>query len=189
MAKNVVDQLKSSGRVQRARLGVIVQPMTADLAAGLNLTDVRGALVSQVAADTPAARAGLKQGDVILAVEGRPVADGNDLRNAVANTEPGKSITVTIVRDGRQQSVTARLEAMPTESKASVEGAPAAKRASSGCRCHPRRPEVAERLSLPASSKGIVVTDVDPDGQAAAADVQPGDVIEQINGRPTRSVR
>jgi Do/DeqQ family serine protease len=189
-AKHVVDQLKSNGRVQRARLGVVVQPMTADLASSLNLTDVRGALVSQVSADTPAARAGLKQGDVILAVDGRQVADGNDLRNAVANTAPGKNITVTILRDGRQQSVSARLEAAPSEAEAevSLEGAAKGEKGKFGMSVSPITPELAERLSLPRSSKGVVVTDVDPDGQAAAADVQPGDVIEQINGKPTGTV-
>lgn len=192
MARHVVDQLKAHGRVQRARLGVTVQPMTADLAASLNLSDVRGALVSQVADGTPAARAGLKQGDVILAVEGRPVADGNDLRNEISSSQPGKTITVTVLRNGREQALSARLEALPSDARASAEGALEGNAGDSNARfgmsVAPVTPDLAERFRLPASAKGVVVTDVDPDGQAAAGDVRPRDVIEQVNGKPVRSV-
>jgi S1-C subfamily serine protease len=189
MAKHVADQLKANGRVQRARLGVTVQPMTADLAASLKLSNVRGALVSQVQPDTPAARAGLKQGDVILAVEGRPVADGNDLRNEIANTRPGTTIGVKILRDGREQSVSARLEALPASgTRTSLESGEGGAKGRFGMSVAPVTPDLAEQYALPSSVKGVLVTDVDPDGQAAASGVQPRDVIEQVNGRPTRSV-
>ena len=101
MAKNVMGQLISSGHVRRAKLGVTVQPITADLASSLGLSDVRGALVNQVEPGSPAERAGLKQGDVITEVQGRRVSDGNELRNAISNIAPGTSVALKVVRDGR----------------------------------------------------------------------------------------
>ena len=97
------------GRVRRAKLGVTVQPVTADVASALKLAEIRGALVNSVEPDSPGARAGLQAGDVILEVQGRNVADGNDLRNAVSSSEPGTSITLQIVRDGKPLSIAAKV--------------------------------------------------------------------------------
>ena len=99
MAKNVMGQLISSGHVRRAKLGVSVQPITADLASTLGLSDVRGALINQVEPGSPAERAGLRQGDVITEVQGRRVADGNELRNAISNTAAGTGGAIKIVRE------------------------------------------------------------------------------------------
>jgi serine protease Do len=109
MARTVMDQLIANGRVRRAKLGVTVQPVTAGIASSLNLPEVRGALVSSVEPRSPGAMADLQAGDVILDVQGRAIADGNDLRNAVSSSDPGTTITLQIVRDGRQKTLTARL--------------------------------------------------------------------------------
>jgi len=109
MAHSVMDQLIAHGRVRRAKLGVTVQPVTADVASALKLAEIRGALVNSVEPDSPGARAGLQAGDVILEVQGRNVADGNDLRNAVSSSEPGTSITLQIVRDGKPLSIAAKV--------------------------------------------------------------------------------
>jgi Do/DeqQ family serine protease len=105
MARNVMDQLLKSGKVRRGQLGVSIQPMTAELAANFGLKEVRGVLVNGVAPNGPAAKAGIKQGDVILAFNGTPVSDGNTLRNHVASTAPGATVTLTILRDGREQQL------------------------------------------------------------------------------------
>ena len=110
MAKNVMGQLISSGHVRRAKLGVTVQPITADLASSLGLSDVRGALVNQVEPGGPAERAGLRQGDVITEVQGRRVSDGNELRNAISNIAPGTSVPIKVVRDGRTSDLSAKLD-------------------------------------------------------------------------------
>jgi Do/DeqQ family serine protease len=105
MAKSVIDQLTKSGTVRRGMLGVTVQPVTSDLASSLGLSDVRGALISSVQQGGPANRAGVQRGDVILALNGSPVADSNALRNQIANTEPGSEVTLTILRDKREQQI------------------------------------------------------------------------------------
>lgn len=109
MARTVMDQLIAHGHVRRAKLGVTVQPVTADIASSLNLSEVRGALINSVEARSPGAQADLRPGDVILEVQGRLVTDGNDLRNAVASSEPGTSITLQVVRDGRPKRLIAKL--------------------------------------------------------------------------------
>src|SRR5687768_11031466 len=112
MAKNVMDQLVASGRVQRGRLGVTVQGVTADLAAGLGLTKSEGAIVSDVTPGGAADKAGIKRGDVILSYQGRPVVDTNAFRNEIAATKPGSTVTLQVLRDGKATDVKATLEEM-----------------------------------------------------------------------------
>ncbi len=104
MAQNVMQQLIKTGAVRRARMGVTVQGVTSDLAQSLGLKDVRGALVSGVEAGSPAAKAGIERGDVILAFNGEPVSDNNSLRNRVASSQPGSTASVTILRSGREET-------------------------------------------------------------------------------------
>ncbi len=119
MARNVMDQLLKSGKVRRGQLGVSIQPMTAELAANFGLKEVRGVLVNAVAPNGPAAKAGVRQGDVILAFNGTPVSDGNTLRNYVASTTPGSTVTLTILRDGREQQLQVALgEYVPQQASA-----------------------------------------------------------------------
>ena len=191
MAKNVMGQLIASGHVRRAKLGVTVQPITADLASSLGLTDVRGALVNQVEPGGPAERAGLKQGDVITEVQGRRVSDGNELRNAISNIAPGTSVPVRIVRDGRTSDLSARLDELKARNADGDErderGSPTSP-GRFGMQVSPLTPELAREYELPRSSKGVLVTDVDPDGVAAESGVQPNDIIEKVNGHATTTV-
>ena len=105
MTRNVMSQLISTGQVRRSRLGTTIQPVTSNIAERLGLPEVRGVLVAQAEPGGPAARAGIREGDVIWAFNGNPVADGNSLRNQVASTQPGTEVTLTIFRDGREQQV------------------------------------------------------------------------------------
>ena len=111
MARQVMDQLKSDGKVSRSKLGVTIQNVTADIATSLNLPNVGGALVSGVEPDSAAARAGLRQGDVIVALDGEKLADNNALRNRIAGTKPGSKVAVEVLRDGRSQTLYATLDA------------------------------------------------------------------------------
>ena len=109
MAKNVMDQLVQNGRVRRGSLGITIRPVTPDIAARMGLQDVRGALVNSVGNGSPAERAGLKPGDVITEFNGAPVTDTNSLRNAVAGSQPGTEVTLTIVRERQRQELRATL--------------------------------------------------------------------------------
>jgi serine protease Do len=186
MAKHVMSELASTGHVRRAKLGVTVQPMTADIARSLQLQDARGALVNDVQADGPAAAAGIRRGDVILAVNGVSVQSSNDLRNQVSSLAPGSPADVSLLRDGRRQSVSVKLgevETRMTRDDSSGRG----DAGSLGIRVTPLTPELASRLEVPASVDGLVVDQVDPNGVAAAAGIQPGDIIRQIDGKPVKS--
>ena len=105
MARNVMDQLIKTGKVHRGQLGVGIQPMTPELAQQFGLKETRGVLVNTVAENGPAAKAGIRRGDVIVAFNGKPVSDGNTLRNQIAGTLPGTEVKLTTVRDKREQEI------------------------------------------------------------------------------------
>ena len=110
MARHVMDDLRTDGRVRRAQLGVTVQPVTSDLADSLGLKQVSGAIVSAVTPDSAADHAGIKRGDVIKSFNGQPVQDFNSLRNRVADTTPGSNATVVVVRDGSEKTLSVKLD-------------------------------------------------------------------------------
>jgi Do/DeqQ family serine protease len=187
MARQVMDQLKTDGKVSRSKLGVTIQNVTADIAASLKLADVSGALVSGVEPGSAAARAGLRQGDVILSLNGEKLADNNMLRNRVAGTKPGSTVALEVLREGRKETLQATLDAKEPERagrSASGEGADAS---GFGMTVRPLTPEAARDLELNGRREGVVIQDVDPDGAAAAAGLQPGDVIVQVNGQAVKS--
>ena len=105
MARTVTDQLINGGKVRRGQLGIAIQPLTAEQVEKLGLKEAQGVVVASVAASSPAARAGLRPGDVITAFEGQPVTDGNTLRNRIASTSPGRQVKLTVVRDRRTEEI------------------------------------------------------------------------------------
>src|SRR5688500_16280951 len=185
MAKNVMDQLVVNGRVNRGLLGVTVQGVTGDLAAGLGLDKAEGAIVSNVTPNGAAAKAGIKQGDVILSYQGRPVVDTNAFRNEIAATKPGTSVTVKVLRDGKTIEVKPTLGEMAAArgGSRSIDGEREGASAKYGMTVEPLTPEVAAQLELGRNVKGVVITGVDPSGAAASAGLREGDVIQQVNGK------
>jgi Do/DeqQ family serine protease len=196
MAKGVMDQLVKGGKVRRGQLGVQIQEVTSDIAASLDLKEVRGVIIGAVTPGGAAERAGLKQGDVITSVNGTPVNDVNGLRNRIASTAPGTDVTLTVVREGREQQLRATLGEF-TQAARSGEGQGGAEPGAGndtgestgrlGVRVQPLTPELASELQLQSGAQGVVVADVDPNGPAADAGLQRGDVIVQINRQPVRS--
>lgn len=190
MARAVAQQLIEGGVVHRAKLGVNVQSLTPELAESLGLPDVHGALVSGIEPGSPADRAGLKEQDVIVGFDGHAVVDSNALRNRVASTKPGASAEVKVLRDGKPQTLSARVvEREPAKLTARGRGGEEGNSESGfGMSLSPVTPQIARQLELPPSSSGVVVTEVQPDSVAANAGIRPGDVIKRVNGKEVASI-
>jgi len=194
MARSVVEQLINKGKVRRGQLGVVVQAVTAEIAQSMGLREARGVIVNSVQKGSAADRAGLKQGDVIVAFNGTEVGDPNELRNLVAATQPGAEVTLTLNRDGRQEEVRLSLGELVAGGAARERegGGPAPEEDAEGggrlgLTVAPLTPDLAARLRLPEDAEGVVVMNVDPEGPAAEARLRQGDLIVQANRQPVRS--
>ena len=183
MAKNVMDQLIESGTVRRAKLGVTVQGISADMASSLGLASSQGALVSNVDDGSPAARAGLRQGDVITQFNGKPVVDSDQLRNEVSSTAPGTAVTLQYTRDGRSETAKATLGELSTKHEPAASSSDRRSGGKFGMSVQPLTPDVADHLGLAGSTQGVLVADLDPAGVAADSGLQEGDVIVKVDGR------
>jgi serine protease Do len=194
MARNVLDQLIKSGKVRRGHLGIVVQPVTEDIASSVGLSSARGVIVSQVQRGSAAERAGLKQGDVILALNGNPVSDPNSFRNDIAATPPGQTVTLRIWRDGNEQELRPTLGEFTSDERRgrSTENgsseSPGSDDGRLGLSVQPLTPALAQELGLRSDTQGMVVMEVDPLGPAANVGIRRGDVIEQVNQQPVGSV-
>jgi serine protease Do len=185
LAKTVITQLTEHGRVIRAQLGVNIQPVTEALAKGMGLPDQKGALVAAVVEGSPAMKAGIKAGDVIVEYDSKPIAKSEDLPRAVAGTAVGRDVPVKVLRDGKLLTLQATVARMDEpETRASVE--PTGK-GRLGLSVEPMKAEEARALGL-SGKTGVVVRNVQPDGKAADAGIQPGDVILEANRKPVTSV-
>jgi Do/DeqQ family serine protease len=193
MAKNVMGQLIGKGSVQRGMLGVGIQPVTADVASSLGLKETRGVLVNSVRSGGPAEKAGIKTGDVILQLNGKDTNDANDLRNRVASVPPGSDATLTIQRNGATQQVHVRLGTLTPETAGDQQGDNGQggdgsdNGAKLGISVAPLTPELARQLGIRRATQGLVIEDVDPNGPAAQAGLQQGDIIQEVNRQPVRS--
>lgn len=190
MAKNVMEQLRTKGKVTRSQLGVTVQGVTSDLAESLGLKDASGAIVSSVAPGSAAERAGVKRGDVIRSFNGVTVHDTNTLRNRVAEAGPGTTSELVIMRDGSEKRLSVKLdEASAGKSARANDDEPGVDdKAALGVSVMPLTPELAARAKASKDVKGLFVGDVDPDGRAAAAGIQPGDIIQEVNRQAVSTV-
>lgn len=190
MAKNVMDQLITKGKVSRGQLGVTVQYINSDLAASLGMKQVQGVLINNVTPGGPADHAGLKSGDVILDLNGTPINDVNTLRNRVASAGPGADVALTILRNGNQQQVHVKLGEFKPQGATTGGGTGGAESPSGklGVSVQPLTADLAGQLGLPKTVQGLAVAGVDPNGPAASAGIQAGDVIQQVNHQPVRSV-
>ena len=188
MAKPVFESIVKTGKVVRGYLGVAIQDLTQDLAKSFGLKQAKGALVSSVAEDSPAQRAGLKQGDVIVAYQGKPVEDPAALQREVTHTPVNTKATLKIIRDGREQEVTVTIgEQAETVKVASADFS--TENALAGLEVQSLDLQAARELGLHGKVQGVVVVNVEPDSLADRAGLAQGDVIKEINRQPIKSVR
>jgi serine protease Do len=193
MAKTVMEQLVKNGKVRRGQLGISVSRVTSDLAASLGMPDAKGVIVNSVRSGSAAEKAGLRQGDVITAINDNPVSDTNAFRNRVASNGPGTEVTLTVMRDNREQKIRATLDEFSAETARAEnqnEGGPNPRNSGGGklgIGVEPVTPDVAQELQLKPGTTGVVVTSVDPSGPAVEAGIQRGDVIQEVNRQPVKS--
>ncbi|MCZ6572629.1 MAG: DegQ family serine endoprotease [Planctomycetota bacterium] len=176
LARSVMQQLRASGKVVRGYLGVVIQNMSPDLAAAFQVSALEGALVSQVSPHSPAAKAGLVQGDVIVAVGSKEVANLGALRNVVGLLTPGTKTDLTVLRGGKQKTLTVTIGSL--EQARTQDGS--ARAARLGLQLAPLDEERAAKLGSRAA-KGALISTVKPDSAAAAAGLRPGEVIVSVN--------
>jgi serine protease Do len=182
LAKSVMEQLIDHGRVVRGFLGVNIQTMNPALAKQFDLKETKGALVSDVTPNSPAEKAGLKSGDVILEFNGKPVKDSQHLKLAVGSTAPGTKAPLKVLRNGSTKELTVTLKELPSDQMASKDGnATNDTDALNGVTVGDIDSSVREQFDIPRDLKGAVVTDVDPDSASYAAGLRPGDVIQEID--------
>lgn len=180
LVQKVAPQLLKSGGVVRGWLGVTIQPVGPKEAKALGLQRAQGALISQVQPGSPAERAGLAPGDVILSIDGKRVEDSRDVQFRIAAIAPGTKVKLGIFRDGRELEMVATLAEMPDDLRSGrMEGAPGS--GLDGVDVEELTPELVRQLGLGRQTTGVVVTYVDPSSAAAEAGLSRGDVIQEVN--------
>ena len=185
LARQVMDQIETHGHVTRSYLGVTVQEVTPAIAKAIGLNGPEGALVSNVSPGSPAAKAGLEAGDVILSINGDSIAESNQLRMQVSMMSPNQSVKLKIFRNGQTRDVAVQISEMPGEKVAKAAADSDSTDASlQGVSVQNLDARTARQLGLPPSAKGVVVTDVDPASPAASAGLKEGDVIQEVNRQP-----
>lgn len=189
LARNVMGQILDHGKVTRGYLGVVVQPITPAMAKDLGLNQLQGALVGDVSLKGPAQASGVQRGDVILEINGNTVNDSNELRNTVSMMQPGETVKLRISRNGSTRDINVRLGELPI-SKEDAQKQPegASKDALEGVSIENLDPETAAQLQVPESTKGVVVTGIDPSSPKAESGLRKGDVIQEVNHQPVRNV-
>jgi serine protease Do len=187
VAKPVIAQLKEKGKVERGWLGVQIQPVTPEIASALGMDSERGALVASVQPDSPAAKAAIQQGDVIVEVDGREVPEMRVLPRLVAELTAGKPVQVVVLRDGKETTLPVTIGQMKPEEEqvAAVDpGAPeesAGEATELGAELAASTPEVREQFDLSEDAAGVLVTAVEPGGLAAEHGLREGDIIESVS--------
>jgi serine protease Do len=193
VVKQILPQLREKGRVVRGFLGVQPQAITADMVDQLGLKSTRGALIAEVVKDSPAAEAGIKPGDVVVALNGKPVADNNQLTRDVGVVPPGQSVQLQVVRDGKEKTVAVKLAPRPDEQEQAGKstgsgGGEKEKGDLLGLAVEELTPQLARRAQVDAATRGVVVVDVAADSPASEAGLENGDVVVEVNRQPVSSV-
>ena len=189
LARTVMESLVQYGHVTRGYLGVMIQDVTPTLAKEFKLKEPTGALVGEVVPNGPAAKAGLKDGDVVLDFNGKKVADSRHLKLTVGETKPGATVPVKVWRDGSIKTLEVTIKQLPGPEQLAQNNTNNHQDTGTlqGVAVSNLDPQMRQQFNLPDTVKGAVITEVKPDSAAAEAGLKPGDVIEAINRHPVKS--
>ena len=200
-AKPIIDTLMKGQSIKRGYLGVSIQPVTDDIAAALGLQKNVGEIIGRVEPNGPGAKAGLRAGDVVTAVGGTPVTPDKSLSYLVANTTPGTSTRLDVIRDGRPTTLNATVTVRPADDQIAAlqgggdddsdgipdgGGATAPASSSLGVTVQPLTPQIARSIGVDSTVQGVVIGAVDPSSDAAQK-LKRGDVISAVNSTPVRT--
>ncbi len=186
MVKTVMDSLIKKGRVIRGWLGVSIQKLTPELAKQFSLNDENGALISDVVENSPAEKAGLKRGDIIIEYDGAKISEPYVLRNMVANTAPGEEHKVTVLIDNKRLTIDVTTGELPVKMQRAVTGE--YENAMRGIGVQDITPAIAKKLGIPGKIKGVIINDID-EASPAADRLLKGDVIQEINRKKISGVK
>jgi serine protease Do len=188
IAKFVIPQLRKRGKVIRGMIGVEVQNVTPELAKTFGMSEARGALVAQVNPGSPAQKAGMHRGDIIIAFNGHPIHEMNELPRLVADTPPGSKATVKILRHGKEMTLHLTIVELKEIPKVQAKEMPGGERTPLGLMVENLTPNLAQQFRL-RDHKGVVVTQVEPGSPASDAGLHSGDMILEVNGTVVSTVR
>ena len=186
MAKAVMESIIKYGKVIRGWLGVTIQDLTPEIAEHFGIKEEKGSLVTDVVKGSPAEKAGFRRGDLIIEFDGKPVKDSTSLRNMVANTPPGKTVPVKIIREGKEVVLNVTLGEFPEERV--ISSATAEENVLRGVHVQELTPELREGLGIPEKVRGVVVTGVEEDSPAYEV-LKRNDVIQEINRRSIKNIK
>jgi serine protease Do len=185
MARTVMHSLIEKGHVERGWLGAAIQDLNADLSQSFGYEGTEGVLLGDVLDGGPAQKAGLQAGDIVVKYQGKRLKDANQLRHAVAATEPGTDAALIVFRNGKQQTITIHVAQMDADSVVARPGG--AESTDLGMSVQTLTPDVRRQLGYEGDEQGVVVAEVEPGGPAASLGIRPKDLIVAVGGEPIRN--
>jgi serine protease Do len=182
LARTTMESLVQYGKVTRGYLGVMIQPVTPDLQSAFKLKDNKGALIGDVTPNSPAEKAGLKNGDIVTEFNHHPISDSHQLQMTVAETKPGTTVPVAIIRDGNAKTLDVTVKTQPGKEELAENNATSEDNGTlNGVAVGDLNDQAREQFHVPEQVKGAVITQVDPGSASAEAGLKAGDVIQEIN--------
>ena len=183
LAREILPQLEK-GKVIRGWLGVSIQDVTSELAKSFNLKDTKGALVADVVKDSPAQKAGMERGDIVVSFDGKAITSAHELSRVVAGTAPNTKAKVEVIRSGKRQTVTVQVGTMPGEAEEETKVVAA----ELGLSVQTLTPELAEQFDWARDEKGVLITGVEPGSAAEDGGLRRGDLIKEMDQKPVQTV-
>ena len=188
LARNIMDQIVSNGKVTRAYMGAYIQGVSPELAKAFGEAAPRGALVGDVEPGSPAQKSGLEKGDIVVALDGKPITDSNQLRMSISMMAPGTTANLKVWRNGSEHDIAVKLGELPAENVRASAAPENPQGALEGVTVENVTDQTAQQLGLPDRTKGVVVTDINPSSPVADSGLQRGDVIQEVNHQSVTDV-